>query len=340
MSTALIQLTQGVTVGAAGEALFGAAGAAVDVANAVNTGVTSWQIELVDVPPGSALTTGTKASSDNGSTPAYSFTPDVAGGYRLVLKVWDGINRVGTATDTDIRNFGVKGAGGLYLPTQQIWPRPLPPVASGEAGAKPDENNFAGQTRGWAGTGSDGMIATLIRRLDAEAARLATQGLVAQTYDRVSNVNSTASGAVSGTLQGVLVNLSGEQLTNLHVIVATLPTALTLAKLSVYTLGGVLLAQTASAHASFTTQGLKTAPLITPYTPTPGPHYFALLQVATTPAGCNHGAGNIFGNEAVGSGRVPMPVMTGQVDLPSPAVWTAPTGIAPSIGRGLWIGAS
>lgn len=175
-ATALIQLTQGATVGAAGEALFGASGAAVDVANSVNTGVTSWQIELVDVPPASALTTGIKASSDNSSTPAYSFTPDVAGGYRLVLKVWGGINRTGDPTSTDIRNFGVKGAGGLYRPTQQIWPRPLPPVASGETGNKPDENNFGGQARGWAGGGSDGLLAELIGRADAvTAAGLAMQ---------------------------------------------------------------------------------------------------------------------------------------------------------------------
>lgn len=168
------------------------------------------------------------------------------------------------------------------------------------------------------------------------------QGLVAQTYDRIQNVNSTASGAVSGTLQGVLVNLyAGTTITNLHVVVGTVPTAETLAKLAVYTTAGVLLGATADMSAAMATQGLKSAALTTPYVvTTSGAYYFALLQVATTPAGCNHGAGNIFGNEAVGSGKIPMPVQTGLADLPSPATFVAPTGIAPSIGRGIWIGAS
>lgn len=172
---------------------------------------------------------------------------------------------------------------------------------------------------------------------------LAAQGLVAQTYDRTINVNSTASGAVSGTLQGVLVNLyAGTTITNLHLVVGTLPTGLTLAKLAVFTTTGTLLGATADMSAAMATQGLKSAALTAPYVVTvSGAYYFALLQVAgTTPAGCNHGAGNIFGNEAVGAGKIPMPVQTGLSDIPSPATFVAPTGTAPSIGRGLWIGAS
>lgn len=183
-------------------------------------------------------------------------------------------------------------------------------------------------------------VAHIARQLNPA---MTAQGLVAQTYDRVRNVNSTASGAVSGTLQGVIVSLyAGTVITNLHLVVGTVPTGLSLAKLAVFTTSGARLGVTADMSAAMATQGLKSGVLVSPFTiSTTGAYYFALLQVAgTTPAGCNHGAGNIFGNEAVGSGVVPMPVQTGLADVPSQATFVAPTGIAPSIGRGLWIGAS
>ena len=183
-------------------------------------------------------------------------------------------------------------------------------------------------------------VAHIARQLNPA---MTAQGLVAQTYDRVRNVNSTASGAVSGTLQGVIVSLyAGTVITNLHLVVGTVPTGLSLAKLAVFTTSGARLGVTADMSAAMATQGLKSGVLVSPFTiSTTGAYYFALLQVAgTTPAGCNHGAGNIFCNEAVGSGVVPMPVQTGLADVPSQATFVAPTGIAPSIGRGLWIGAS
>lgn len=157
-STALIKFTQNAVAGTAGRAYFGATGLAVTVDNDVNTGVASWQIDLVYVPTGSALSTGTLAFNNNSATPTVNFTPDVPGAYRLVLSVWGAINRVGTATDIDIRNFGVKDANGFYRPAPQIWPRPLPPTSSGETGNKPDENNFGGQANGWVGDGTDGLL--------------------------------------------------------------------------------------------------------------------------------------------------------------------------------------
>jgi hypothetical protein len=173
--SALMQLQQGATVGGNGEALFGTTGTAVTVLNVVNTDVASWLIELLHVPPDSALSTGTLASG-NDANPTASFTPDVRGPYRLRLTVWRVANQHGTS-DVDIRNFGVKEANGFYRPAPQLWPRPLPPVASGESGAKPDENNFGGQANGWAGTGSDGLLDHFIKA----AAPLVMDGIATGT---------------------------------------------------------------------------------------------------------------------------------------------------------------
>jgi hypothetical protein len=162
-ATALIKFTQGATIGADGQALFGVLTTAVNVANVSNTGVASWEIEVLYSPPGSAVAVGTLAFSNNGATPAASFVPDVRGPYRLRLRVWAGLNRTGDPTDVDIRVFSVKETNGLARPAPQLWPRSLPPLLSGEFGAKPDEHNFAGQGSGYAGTGADGQLDTLLR---------------------------------------------------------------------------------------------------------------------------------------------------------------------------------
>lgn len=163
---ALIQLTQGVNVGTAGQALVGTTGSSVSVANNDNTNVASWKIDLVYVPTGSALSTGTLASA-NSATPAASFTPDVTGSYRLVLTVWDTSGQVGT-TNTDIRNFSVKETGGrgFLKPPAQIYPLGLPPTGTGLPTAKPDEMNFSGQPNGWSGTTGDGLFDDIIKHVD------------------------------------------------------------------------------------------------------------------------------------------------------------------------------
>jgi hypothetical protein len=159
MSTSLIKFSQGATVGTSGWAFVATTGSAVTVVNNNNTGVSSWQIELVDVPSGSSVATGIIAFDDTGSTPTITITPDVAGGcYRVVLKTWSAIDRVGAPTDTDIRNIVVLDARGFASPPSQIWPIPLPPTASGMPGNKPNELNINGQERGYAGAGTDGLL--------------------------------------------------------------------------------------------------------------------------------------------------------------------------------------
>ncbi len=149
MATALIVFNQG-GPGTPGEAFEGTvAGGLVTVTNDNNTGVTSWTITLLDVPPDSALVPGVLATAVSG-TPSASFTPDVPGSYRIRLDVL-----AGAALDTDIRNFGIRNARGVIVPPYQQLPTPLPLVGPG---SKPDEQNYGGQSRGWTGTRTDGQL--------------------------------------------------------------------------------------------------------------------------------------------------------------------------------------
>jgi len=154
--TALIQFGQGL-LGTAGEAYEGdLVSGTVNVQNDDNTNIASWRFTLLDVPPDSALATGVLASADD-NTPTTSFVPDVFGSYRVMLEVFDTAGLVGT-TDKDIRNFGVRNARGIIIPSYQKLPDPLPVQGSGLPGQKPDEQNYAGQTRGWTGDRTDGQM--------------------------------------------------------------------------------------------------------------------------------------------------------------------------------------
>jgi hypothetical protein len=127
-ATAKIKFKQGVTIGTPGEALFGVAASEVEVANDNNTDVSNYTFELLDVPSGSALTTGVKQA---GGASVYKFTPDVPGGYLFRLTVTDASGQ----SSVDIRCFGIKEASGKFMPP---------------FGAKASALNFAGQARGWA----------------------------------------------------------------------------------------------------------------------------------------------------------------------------------------------
>lgn len=150
-ATALIVLDQG-GPGPAGQAFEGTlAGGAVTVTNDDDTDVSTFTFTMLDVPPGSAVATGVMATGAPPSTA--SFTPDVPGSYRVQLEVTDG-----TTPDVDIRCFGVRNARGVIIPPYQRNPDPKPLPGSGLPGAKPDEQNYGGQARGWAGDRSSGQL--------------------------------------------------------------------------------------------------------------------------------------------------------------------------------------
>lgn len=158
-ASALLKFTQGATVGGDGRALVGVLTTSVALSNVNNTGVQSWQIDLVYVDPDSSLSITTAyAFNDAGSTPAANFSPDVRRSYRWVLKVWDVPNRAGDPSGVDIRVFSVRELNGVLIPPSQVWPLPLPNPLSGELNAKPNEMNFDGQLDGWHGTGVDGQL--------------------------------------------------------------------------------------------------------------------------------------------------------------------------------------
>jgi hypothetical protein len=158
-ATALIKFVQGTTVGPDGEAIVGVDGTAVNVLNSSNVNVQSWEIDLVNTPPGSTVPVQVPLAFDNNNdTPSATFTPDVRGSYRIQLKVWSVPNRAGTP-NIDIRNFCVPDATGHILPPYQKDPDPLPTTASGLPGAKPNEMNINGEEFGWAGAGGEGLFA-------------------------------------------------------------------------------------------------------------------------------------------------------------------------------------
>lgn len=188
------------------------------------------------------------------------------------------------------------------------------------------------------------------RSLGQSAALLApsvsSQGLVAETFSRTMVINSTAPGAVSGTLQCAIANLyQGTSITNLSIAISVVGTALTLAKLGVYSSAGVRLAATADMSAAFNAAiGTKTSavtggPISAPST---GGYYFCVLQVGATPAAYAHGSSGASMSiySAIGTGVLPAPIQSGLADLPGTATLVAPGTVAPDVGRAPWIGAS
>lgn len=124
---ALIKFAQGASTPAAGLALIGTVGVLVTASNGDNANVQSWEWEWFSVPTASAIATGIIAS---GSVPTISFTPDVAGTYVLVERVYD---RLGNLS-TDMRCFSVLEVSGRLIPN---------------LGANQAAMNFGGQTKGW-----------------------------------------------------------------------------------------------------------------------------------------------------------------------------------------------
>lgn len=167
-AVALLKFSQGALIGSDGEALVGEVGTSVTIENADNTDVASWQIDLVYTPPGSSIPVATPyALNDNDSTPTALLLPDVSGCYRIVLTVYESINRTGPS-DVDIRVFGIPEAKhGFILPPFQDFPKPLPLLGSGEPGEKPNELNFGGQSLGWHGEASTNskLIHQILREL-------------------------------------------------------------------------------------------------------------------------------------------------------------------------------
>jgi len=166
-ASALLKFSQGSVVGGDGEALLGVVNEEVVLHNVDNTGVRSWQIDLVAADAGSSyVPQDAYAFSDNSSTPTTPFTPDWSGSYRWVLKVWDAQNRVGDPTDVDIRVFSIPESNGFIIPPSQVFPLPLPDPRTGADGAKPNELNFNSQVNGWSGNGQDGLLSALVRSVD------------------------------------------------------------------------------------------------------------------------------------------------------------------------------
>jgi hypothetical protein len=103
-----LAFTQGLQVGAPGVAIIGVDGTAVVASNGNNANVVTWTFAMVDVPPGSALPIGIVQT---GSSPTYTFTPDITGGYLLELTVFDSSGNFAI----DYRTFQVPETSGRII---------------------------------------------------------------------------------------------------------------------------------------------------------------------------------------------------------------------------------
>lgn len=147
MVAALIKFDQGPNSDIAGRAVSGTTtDGVVTVSNGDDTGVVSWKFEVLYVPPGSALPLTVQGPT---GVATFTFTPDVAGSYRIRLTVFD----AGSSSEEDIRNFCVPFTNGVIAPPYQRNPSPIPLTG---LGGKPDEMNIGGQAFGWDGEDAPG----------------------------------------------------------------------------------------------------------------------------------------------------------------------------------------
>lgn len=189
-AVALIVFDQG-GAGPAGQAFEGTvAGGLVTVDNDDDTDASTFEFTMLDVPPGSTVPTGSMASGAPPSTA--SFTPDKPGSYRVQLEVSDG-----AVTNTDIRCFGIRNVRGIIIPPYQRNPNPLPLLGTGLPGAKPDEQNYGGQARGWAGDRASGQLEEFFATYDDLPYQMVTGTpfLVSPTDEPLYVVNMTTIGS-------------------------------------------------------------------------------------------------------------------------------------------------
>jgi len=171
---AQIKFTQDEVSGEAGEAFLGAVTLPVtteqDPGEESSDLIGSWVMTLLNAPAASGYSTLTPlelGAADTDTPITSSLVPDVPGSYRVRLRIWGLAGQVGPSS-TDIRNFIVpEPKHGFVVPPYQQDPLPLPTIASGSATAKPNETNIGGNEYGWMGDGTDGLVATAIKKLDA-----------------------------------------------------------------------------------------------------------------------------------------------------------------------------
>jgi len=140
---ALLKFGQDETTPPGGEAIMiDPLGGDVTITNTSGASYLSWTITLLETVTGSSLVPGVLATG-TASVPTVVFTDAFSSGidgcYRIMLDVSNG----GADTDRDIRCIGLPDAGGYILPPPQVFPLPL--------ASKPNEMNFDGQLKGWAG---------------------------------------------------------------------------------------------------------------------------------------------------------------------------------------------
>jgi hypothetical protein len=142
MGGALIQFTQGSSA-PAGQAMYGNAGSAVTVANTLTDGtILQTVFTLVSVPRLSALTPGIAQS---GTLSTWSFTPDVAGDFEVLVECYLSTSPGSPVAYSDQRAFGIKlPVSARFIPSFALTGGPIP-GHTGTVGS----GSFGGDTTGW-----------------------------------------------------------------------------------------------------------------------------------------------------------------------------------------------
>ena len=151
------------------------------------------------------------------------------------------------------------------------------------------------------------------------------QGLIAETIPRNLANNSTTVATSTAAIYIAVPLLAGDLISNLSVIIGQAGVAVTASKLGLYDSAGNLLAITADQGVAWESTGLKTAPVLVPFTVlTSGMYYVAEFHVAGTSPGFVRGVSWTSAAAAlflvpVGGGLRPAGVQTGLADLPAVA---------------------
>lgn len=164
---------------------------------------------------------------------------------------------------------------------------------------------------------------------------LTAQGFIAETLPRHNILGAYA--LTTQRLEGCLIGLrSGDVVTNVHCVVSTAGTSVTVARIGLYSTAGVLLASCANTTTIATdAASFRSVALSSPYTVTAdGGYYVAILAVFTgTAPQLLRGVSQTNALDAAGSGSRGAVSQTGQADLPDPATFGAS-------GSAVWFGVS
>lgn len=148
-------------------------------------------------------------------------------------------------------------------------------------------------------------------------ALLSDRAIIAETFPWLAAATNSGTALATGRTYGNLIGLlAGQTVSTLTFCAGVGGSGLTLVKVALFSLTGVLLGVSADASASMGSAGRKSVNLLAPYTPlAQGSAYASLLEVGTTGNAVRRGAGLASDGAAIGSGKPVSVSVGGQTDI-------------------------